>query len=244
MSTPAGWYPDPSAPDALRWWDGGRWTEHVHRAATTSPPQPWLSKAPTAPQQARSPYGAPHRQYPPSQYPVPGVKAIATPDGQALGGLGSRLLARIVDWILLGVIGTIAAWSPLQTIDAQVRSAFDVWMAGDPERGSTLIVEATRSGAASAATFILLAVSAVYTILTVRLAGATPGKLLFRLRVRDWQRPGLPSWGQAIIRWLGCDLLGQVVPFYSLIDFLWPCWDQRKQALHDKMGRTVVVRKR
>lgn len=31
MSQP-GWYPDPSAPAALRWWDGGRWTQSV---------QPW-----------------------------------------------------------------------------------------------------------------------------------------------------------------------------------------------------------
>jgi len=25
----AGWYPDPQAKSGLRWWDGGRWTEHT-----------------------------------------------------------------------------------------------------------------------------------------------------------------------------------------------------------------------
>ena len=25
----AGWYPDPQAQSGLRWWDGGRWTEHT-----------------------------------------------------------------------------------------------------------------------------------------------------------------------------------------------------------------------
>jgi hypothetical protein len=27
--TPAGWYPDPSGQSRLRWWDGGRWTDHA-----------------------------------------------------------------------------------------------------------------------------------------------------------------------------------------------------------------------
>ena len=260
MSTPAGWYPDPAAPAPhatpgaagaqLRWWDGTRWTEHVHRDT----PGPSLTKAPhpgphpggphdprgAAPRPYPSPYPS---QYPPSQYPVPGVKAIATPDGQALGGLGARLLARIVDWLLVSLIATAAAWSSLRTVENQVRAAMDTWSGGDPERASSLLVEASRGSASQNVTLVLLLVSAAYTILTVRFAGATPGKLLLRLRVRDWERPGLPSWGQAIVRWLGSDLLGQLFGIWYLVDFLWPCWDQRRQALHDKMGRTVVVKR-
>lgn len=45
MPTPApGWFPDPSAPSAMRWWDGNAWTEHTTPLAadTTTPtaPQP------------------------------------------------------------------------------------------------------------------------------------------------------------------------------------------------------------
>ena len=29
QQVPAGWYADPSGATAQRWWDGGRWTEHV-----------------------------------------------------------------------------------------------------------------------------------------------------------------------------------------------------------------------
>jgi uncharacterized Tic20 family protein len=43
---PPGWYPDPSAPGAQRWWDGTRWTEH------SSAPQPAPGAPPTA-QQSR-----------------------------------------------------------------------------------------------------------------------------------------------------------------------------------------------
>jgi hypothetical protein len=28
MTTPAGWYPDPSDASQQRWWDGNAWTEH------------------------------------------------------------------------------------------------------------------------------------------------------------------------------------------------------------------------
>lgn len=258
MSTPAGWYPDPSAPSAthdpagvqLRWWDGGRWTEHVHR----NTPGPSLTKAPhpgsrpAAPHDPyaaqHDPYGAPRPAYPPSQYPLPGVKAIATPDGQALGGLGARLLARIVDLLLTTLIAVAAGWSSLRTMSTLYAEALEgVSRTGDTSAVFALLENAGFAAASQTWTLVLLAVSAAYTILTVRFAGATPGKLLLRLRVRDWERPGLPSWGQAIVRWLGSDLLGQLLILWYLLDFLWPCWDQRRQALHDKMGRTVVVKR-
>lgn len=241
MSTPPGWYPDPSDPRStdLRWWDGSRWTDHVHAQQASAQP-PSLTKAPT------NPYAGPQQrypEYPPSQYPAPGVKAIATPDGQALGGLGWRLLARIVDYVLVSVIATIAGWAPLQTLTGLMDTAVQSLMAGNTQAYIDQVAVATSSGALRTFTFVYLAVSAVYTVLTLRFYGATPGKALFRLRVRDWNRPGHPGWLQCISRWVGCDMLGQIIPLYLLLDFLWPCWDQRKQALHDKLARTVVVRR-
>lgn len=36
QSPPAGWYADPQGP-GQRWWDGSRWTEHVHAAPPVVP---------------------------------------------------------------------------------------------------------------------------------------------------------------------------------------------------------------
>ena len=47
--------------------------------------------------------------------------------------------------------------------------------------------------------------------------------------------PGLVS----IIPYVGT--LGSV---YSLLDYLWPLWDDKKQAIHDKIAKTNVVRVR
>ncbi|GAA4926874.1 DUF2510 domain-containing protein [Streptomyces coeruleoprunus] len=37
MTTPPGWYPDPSAPTVERWWDGTTWTAHTRPAAGAQP---------------------------------------------------------------------------------------------------------------------------------------------------------------------------------------------------------------
>jgi hypothetical protein len=39
--TPPGWYPDPTQPGQLRWWDGFQWTEHT-RAAPLPPSNKWV----------------------------------------------------------------------------------------------------------------------------------------------------------------------------------------------------------
>ena len=40
MTTPAGWYPDPSGAPGQRYWDGRQWTAHSAPAAPAIPPAP------------------------------------------------------------------------------------------------------------------------------------------------------------------------------------------------------------
>jgi uncharacterized RDD family membrane protein YckC len=71
--------------------------------------------------------------------------------------------------------------------------------------------------------------------------------------VRLRARPGPLPWGTVLARWvmqnLGSavvvvPLLGPLGWVYSLLDDLWPLWDGQRQALHDKVARTNVVRTR
>ncbi|WP_202924232.1 DUF2510 domain-containing protein [Cellulomonas sp. H30R-01] len=49
-SPPAAWYPDPHDAAQLRWWDGGRWTEHVEPRPVTAAVAPGFPAAgPAAP---------------------------------------------------------------------------------------------------------------------------------------------------------------------------------------------------
>ena len=61
------------------------------------------------------------------------------------------------------------------------------------------------------------------------------------------------AWGTVLARWFMQNLgsVVAVVPLvgllgwvYSLLDDLWPLWDGQRQALHDKVAHTNVVRTR
>lgn len=67
---------------------------------------------------------------------------------------------------------------------------------------------------------------------------ATPGKILFSLKVLD-EKTGQPiSLQQSIIRYLGYF----VSTIGLLLGFIWVAFDAKKQGWHDKMAGTVVVR--
>ncbi len=244
MSAPAGWYPDPQppapgTPPQQRYWDGGTWTQHVAPIAQ-----------PTDAPQAAGGYGTQPTQY------AAGPAAPTTPDGVRLAGWWHRVGAAVIDGLLLSVIVVILAYPFIQDVVSAFGDFFDQAMTA-AENGSptpsTARFESDIAGAALSIAAISLVVNLVYTVVFLSWKQATPGKLAVGLRVRLRETPDLPL-SSILVRWatqsgapglLGLvPLVGAVTGIYTILDSLWPLWDEKNQALHDKAAKTNVVRVR
>lgn len=69
---------------------------------------------------------------------------------------------------------------------------------------------------------------------------ATPGKMAVRAKIVDAKTGGSPSVGKCIGRYFAYIL--SAIPFG--LGYIWVAFDPRKQAWHDKLAGTVVVRPR
>ena len=91
----------------------------------------------------------------------------------------------------------------------------------------------------------LVMAGAYYAVLNGSELGQTFGKRAMRIQVRDASGDGETIGVQrAAMRYVTVGLF-RVVPFFgffTLLDGLWPLWDRRRQALHDKIAATLVVR--
>jgi uncharacterized RDD family membrane protein YckC len=258
VTSQPGWHPDPvplqpGQPAQLRYWDGGRWTEH------TAPAQP-PATAPYATTGASGVGGAAAYdgtygavQHAPAGYAY-GVKAPpVTPDGVPLAGWWQRVLATLVDGLILLPI-TLVLYIPFygKVFDAY-RDYFhdlDRASAGGPQP-SPFQVERELAGTLTLMGLVSLALGLVWTFFWLRWKQATPGKLVLGLRVRRRDVPGPLPWSTIALRWLGqyavgvlalVPVVGSILGIYSVLDDLWPLWDDKRQALHDKVAGTNVVR--
>ncbi len=77
---PANWYPDPQTPGQLRYWDGQRWTQHVHPA---QPPAQGVGGAGAPTQASTGADVAPEQANPAAAGPAAGAQPNAQPGGAA-----------------------------------------------------------------------------------------------------------------------------------------------------------------
>lgn len=222
-TAPPGWYPDPTPPPGVpplpRWWDGVRWTEHY--GSTVAAGQP----------------------------------AASTPDGQPLAGWGERLGALVLDSLILAPATFLLGLPFLVPI-----------FRGFVDQMNDFIGEAEQGGNSPPPVFeypdnffwlmlgwaiVTIVVQLTYEVGFLRWKQATPGKLALGLRVRLRERPGPLDWRTCFLRsvmknagsfvgWL--PFVGGLIAAGWMVNFLWPLWDEKKQALHEKPAATNVVK--
>ncbi len=179
------------------------------------------------------------------------VVVPSTPDGQALSGWWMRVAATIVDGF---VQIPLLALATLPSIVTHWSSITDWWNTTYVHAGTSAPAPPVLDPTTSAGVVLygsLFAANLLYALVFLRWKQATPGKLLLGLRVRQREVPGPMPWA-VILRRVGFVLalsgvaqvpgIGLLFAAAALVDYLWPLRDSKKQALHDKVAGTNVVR--
>ena len=168
-----------------------------------------------------------------------------TPDGVELAGWWLRAGARLLDGLFTGLLSfPFAAWFIFRYLVELVRWMEDVMPSTTEESVPIMPVmplppwEVLKF--ALAAGFIQLLIASVYEVFFLTRSGATPGKKIAGISVRLRDRAGPPPMKTVLGR-TACYYGFQVLSPANVLDVLWPLWDDKKQALHDKVVGTNVV---
>ena len=260
---PSGWYDDPSNPDLLRYWDGVSWTNHTapRKSPTASQstiglPQQGQASAERTGATAPMPQGSGWQTR--SQEPQQGQQGYyqapaqaqwmhnirTTADGVPLAPWGKRFAA----WLIDGIILAIASYLLLRLFVPDYFTSFqrliDAASANDQAAINSMVTDL--AGEAVKAGLVTWLFTTLYCIAFWTTTAQTPGKMALGISVRRTDVQGPLDLVTALRRRLLSAL--QLVPFVSgayfivfLLDGLWPLWDDKRQALHDKVARTQVV---
>ncbi|MBU8923069.1 MAG: RDD family protein, partial [Bacteroidales bacterium] len=81
-------------------------------------------------------------------------------------------------------------------------------------------------------------VPAIIVILLWAKFGATPGKMLFKVKIVDAHTLQPASTVKLIGRYLGYFI--SMIPL--CLGIFWVAWDKKKQGFHDKIAQTLVIK--
>jgi uncharacterized RDD family membrane protein YckC len=187
------------------------------------------------------PYGAPPPGYGQPQYGQP--QGYGPPLGTGPGcvaSMGTRLVARIIDALLLSAVVAAIA------IPLGITAFHSAHTVTNPDGTTTT----TFSHGVIGGFFLLLAIFALVGILyevgMIAVRGATIGKQAMGVRVVRSDNAGVPGWGPAFIRWIIPTAAGFACSVLSLLVYISPFFDgaHRNQGWHDKAANTFVIRTR
>ena len=206
---------------------------HPLPTPTPTPPPP----PPAYPPPATNPYAQPGpAPAPPGNYGyyASAASPAVDPLGRPLAEWWKRLVAYLIDGLVVG-IPLIILWFVL-LIPSMANTTTD------PQTGAITSGGGLVAGSILLGVLISLAASVAYsTILNGGPSGQTFGKKALKIQVRDASNGGPIGYGRAFIRYFVPALIGSVCGLFQLLDGLWPLWDEKRQALHDKIANSLVV---
>ena len=203
-----------------------------------------------------SSYGTPRGSTPPGGtpgYPAPGRGTGSRPAGDpALAEWWRRLLARLVDDAILviltspvWILGLLPLFRRIQRLASQYPDL------SQPAAAQGFDNSVSQLMSARVGVFLLVGagigvISFGYDWLQHGLWGQTIGKRIMGTKVvtADTRSPisGQAACGRAAVYAL-VPVVPSVGGLFALINESWLLWDPRRQCLHDKAARTVVVKK-
>src|ERR1035437_2959730 len=223
MTQPAGWYDDPQDASQLRYWDGVVWSEHVSPKISPTVGQSTIGlpygviPASARPQSSGSQgaqgapnvqdgYGSPQRGQgePGGRSPYgqsPGQQDLGwqshpatTPDGVVLSGWWKRVLARILDGIIIGIVALPLTFAPMKQAANIFGDYIQQVMTATQAGSTTMPVQPTAqlTGPIMQASLITLALYLVYEITFLTRTGATIGRMVVGISVRLRDKAGPP----------------------------------------------------
>lgn len=143
--------------------------------------------------------------------------ATGLPGEQHYAGFGLRLGASIIDILIL---------LPL------------LYGLGYAVYGSAYF-SSTEAIKGTADYFIQIVLPMAITLVFWHYKSATPGKQILGLKIVDASTFEKPSTGQFVLRYFA-----YIVSMLPLgLGFIWVIFDKRKQAFHDKIARTLILKK-
>lgn len=145
------------------------------------------------------------------------------------GGFWRRGAAILIDKFILNILSFILVFLEISVLPESPYSHYPDSSSGIQElmSGHFLIGHI----------IVFTLMGAVYFTYFHAAFGQTPGKMLLKLKVIGTTGRGL-TYGAALLRWF-CYILS-LLPFY--MGFIWAAFDGKKQAWHDKLAGTLVIR--
>ncbi|MFC5955770.1 RDD family protein [Streptomyces pratens] len=154
-------------------------------------------------------------------------------------GFGKRLVARLLDTVILGGVTALAA-VPLGLAAADhVNEKIDAAKLSG-ETVTVWLLDGTTSVYLGIVLAVLLLGGVLCEVLPTAKWGCTPGKKLLGLEVRDIEGHDVPGFGAALRRWLVYSIPGLLV--VGVVGVLWCLFDKPwRQCWHDKVAHTFVA---